>query len=55
VPPATSVTGDPDTDTVQTDVVSELKLTVKGEVADALTGNGAAPYTRPGNVKNVIV
>ena len=43
VPPATSVTADPDTDTVQTDVVSELKLTVSPEVVDALTGNGAVP------------
>jgi hypothetical protein len=52
---ATRVTVDPDTDTVQTDVVSELKLTVRGEVADALTGNGAVPRPSLGSVPKLIV
>src|ERR1017187_2793814 len=44
VPPETSVTVA--TDTVQTAVVCELKLTVRPEDAVALTVNGAVPKTR---------
>src|ERR1017187_10486886 len=44
VPPETSVTAA--TDTVQTAVVCELKLTVRPEDAVALTVNGAVPKTR---------
>src|ERR1039457_1046801 len=43
VPTETSVTVAPDT--VQTDVVCELKLTGKPELALALTANGAVPKT----------
>ena len=41
VPVVTSVTIEPDT--VQTDVVCELKLTGRPDEADALTVNGADP------------
>ena len=45
-PTETSVTVEPVVpDTVQTEVVCELKFTVKPELALALTVNGAAPKT----------
>jgi hypothetical protein len=53
VPPATSVTVVPNT--VHTDVVCELKLTVRPEVADALTVNGDAPNVWLESPPNVIV
>ena len=53
VPTETSVTVVPDT--VQTDVVCELKLTVRPEDAVALTANGSVPYTLFASVGNVIV
>jgi hypothetical protein len=53
VPPEISVTVDPDT--VHTDVVCELKLTVSPEVEDALTVNGAAPNVWFESPPNVIV
>jgi hypothetical protein len=53
VPPESSVTVA--FDTVHTEVVWELKLTGRFEVADALTVKGEAPYTRLDNVPNVIV
>jgi hypothetical protein len=53
VPPATNVTVDPDT--VHTDVVCEPKLTVRPDVADAVTVNGAAPKVWLDNVPKVIV
>ena len=42
-------------DTVQTDGVCELKLTVSPDVAEALTGNGDVPNDWPSKVPNVIV
>ena len=51
MPPETSVTVDPDT--VHTDVVRELKLTARVELADALTVNGDVPnvwFESPANV-----
>jgi hypothetical protein len=42
-------------DTVQIEVVWELKLTGRLEVADPLTGNGAVPMGALGSVPNVIV
>jgi hypothetical protein len=53
VPPATSVTVDPDT--VHTEVVCELKLTARPDVADAVTVNGAAPNVLLASPPNVIV
>ena len=52
VPPETNVTVDPVT--VHTEFVCELKLTVRVEVAVALTVKADAPYTLSGNVRNVI-
>jgi hypothetical protein len=52
VPPESSVTVA--FDTVQIDVVWELKLTGRFEVADALTGKGAVPKTWVESVPNVI-
>ena len=53
VPPATIVTVVPVT--VQTDVVVELKLTVKPELAVALIVNGAVPAGTFDSVLKVIV
>ena len=53
VPTATSVTVVPNT--VQTDEVSGEKLTVKPEVAVALSGGGVAPKTWGGGVTKVMV
>src|SRR5437867_12034842 len=53
VPTATSVTVEPDT--VQTEVVCELKLTGKPELAFALTVNGALPNTRFASAPKVMV
>jgi hypothetical protein len=53
VPPETSVTVVPDT--VHTDVVCELKLIVRPEVADALTVKGEAPNVWFESPPNVIV
>ncbi|GGC87100.1 hypothetical protein GCM10011396_37980 [Undibacterium terreum] len=50
VPAATGVKVEPDT--VQTEVVLEVKLTAKAELADALSPKGAAPtVVVPGLVK----
>ena len=53
LPPATRVTVLPDT--VQTEVVSDAKLTASPDVAVALTANGAVPMTRFASAPNVIV
>src|SRR5438445_4147884 len=53
VPTATSVTVEPDT--VQTEVVCELKLTGKPELAVALTVNGALPNNRFASAPKVMV
>jgi len=52
-PPATNVTVDPAT--VQTEVVCESKLTLKPELALALTANGEEPSALVDNGPNVIV
>jgi hypothetical protein len=53
VPAATIVTVFPET--VQTAVVSELKVTVSPELAVADTVNGGSPKFFPGSAPNVIV
>jgi hypothetical protein len=53
VPTATKVTLD--ADTVHTAVVWELKLTVRPEVAIAVTANGADPNATFDSVPNAIV
>jgi hypothetical protein len=53
VPPESSVTVA--FDTVHTEVVWELKLTGRPEVAEAVTRNGAVPNVWLDNVPKVIV
>ena len=53
VPPATSVTVEPLT--VQTEVVSEEKVTASAEEAVALTAKGAAPNVLLASAPKVIV
>ena len=53
VPIARRVTSEPET--VQTDGVSETKLTGRPEVADAVTAKGGAPYCWFARVPKLIV
>jgi len=53
VPTDSNVTVDPEM--VQTDVVCELKLTARPELAVALTVNGAEPYARLASGLKVMV